>query len=75
MAVGFMRAWKNSRQVGRELNIHHKTIQQGWPKEGGMTEDANATPWIRSTVENNNGYQQEVHHRLQKEPIRQRSEA
>ena len=25
-----MRAWKNARQVGRELNIHHKTVQRWW---------------------------------------------
>ena len=27
-----MRAWKYARQVERELNIHHKTIQQSWTR-------------------------------------------
>ena len=32
MAVGLMRVWKNARRVGRELSIHHKTIQRWWTR-------------------------------------------
>ena len=32
MAVGLMRAWKNSRRVGRQLNIQHKTILRWWKR-------------------------------------------
>ena len=32
MAVGLMRVWNNARQVGRELHIHHKTVQRWWSR-------------------------------------------
>lgn len=40
-AVGFMRAWKNSRQVRRVLNINHQKSKWWWTR-WRIDEDANA---------------------------------